>query len=157
MVLRMTDVIPNGLLGNPLAGVANRPARIDHVHSPLGMYCRLGFIVAANMNIATDQLPTKTIDYDAYLVDTVRTFDASVSLTTAVGGIYTLAAKTGVIVVAAAQAYAALTTNALGLDLTIAAAGKDKLFDDMILSLTTPQGGAGTLAFEFWGIPYTFN
>jgi hypothetical protein len=107
----------------------------------------LGALLGADMNVTTDQ--SITIRSAKYIVRRVVCYDASVSLTTAAGGIYTLAAKAGVALVPAAQVYAGLTAAAKWLDLALdASAGTDYLTaTTLFLSLTTAQGGAATADF----------
>lgn len=110
-------------------------------------------LFGADMNVTTDQpfaiaggsLPP------FYTIDFIRVSDASTSLTTAAGGIYDTASKGGTPLVAAAQAYSALTGATLGLDLTIAAYGKGTRSAIPILALTTPQGGAATANIRIYG------
>lgn len=118
----------------------------------------LGRLLSANMNVTTDQAFTWAISGGTpntglyrYVVERILVVNASTSLTTAAGGIYDTASKGGVAIVAAAQAYSALTGATLGLDLTIAAAGKAILTNPPILSLTTPQGGAATADMFLFG------
>lgn len=124
-------------------------------HSP-GVNQLLARLIGADMNVTTDQtipwlLGGPNTTSFRYVLDRVLVNNVSTSLTTAAGGIYTAASKAGVIAVAAAQAYSALTGATLGLDLTIAAAGKAILTAGPILSLTTPQGGAATADVYVFG------
>lgn len=106
----------------------------------------------ADMNVDTDQALVKQGTFGSFVIVGVRAFNASTSLTTAVGGIYTAAAKAGIAIVAANQAYSALTAATIGADLTVAAAGKDELSaTTLILSLSTPQGGAATADILVYG------
>jgi hypothetical protein len=127
--------------------------RSNHVHSSLGISQILFTLAAGNMNIDTDQSFIRAWEFDSYLIESIRVYNASISLTTAAGGIYIAAAKAGNAIVAAAQAYAALDAATKGLDLTLTAFAKDLLTATPILSLTTPQGGASTAAFQIIGIP----
>lgn len=109
--------------------------------------------VAANMNLDTDQALIPTGAFSSIIITGVRCVNASTSLTTAAGGIYTAASKGGIAVVAAAQAYSALTGPTLGAELTLAAAGLDILATSALyLSLTTAQGAAATADFYVRGI-----
>lgn len=111
---------------------------------------------SADMNVTTDQDFTKVGTFGNFIIIGIRAYDASTSLTTAVGGIYEAASKGGTAIVANSQAYSALTAATLGLDLTVAAHGKDVLNSSALyLSLTTPQGGAATAGFYVIGIPLT--
>lgn len=113
----------------------------------------IGTLKSANMNVTTDQAIALTIPagVPCYL-DNIRVRNASISLTTAAGGVYTATSKGGTAVVAAAQAYSALSSAALYTDLTIAAAGKALLsVSTLYLSLTTAQGAAATADFYVYG------
>jgi len=124
----------------------------------------IGQLVGANMNVTTDQNIPLIIPggYSRYRIEAIYANNASVSLTTAAGGIYPAAAKAGVPLVAAGQAYAGLTApgdNAAGsaLALTLAAAAATTEFNavqtalGLFLSLTTPQGAAATADFYVYG------
>lgn len=116
----------------------------------------LGTLIGANFNVTTDQvIPLPNLPAGvAWAPRRISVRNASTSLTTAAGGIYTAASKGGTAIVAAAQAYSALTTAALYLDLTIAAAGKTSLAatqTSLYLSLTTGQGAAATADVYVWG------
>lgn len=115
----------------------------------------LYFITTADMNVTTDQAFTKVGTFTTWMPTVIRAVNASTSLTTAAGGIYDTAAKGGTPLVAAAQAYAALTGATLGLDLTLAAYGKGVRTNPPILALSTPQGGAATAGFYVFGVPLT--
>lgn len=114
----------------------------------------LGSLIGANMNATTDQ-PFKTF-YDltkgTFAVSKILATNASLSMTTAAGGIYSAAAKGGSAIVAAGQAYTGLTVATSLLSLTIATAGSNQVFSVApILSLTTPQGAAATADFYLVG------
>lgn len=146
------------LRGKASGGTRKGAAAIDHRHSVLGMSQLLFTKAGANMNVATDQQLDKVWDFNDYLIERIRVVNASISLTTAVGGFYTAAAKAGIAVVAAGQAYAALTGPTLGLDLTVAPAGLDVLTADaLFLALTTPQGAAATADVYVFGVPLSEN
>jgi len=144
------------LRGKASGGVSNHGAAIDHRHSVLGISQLLFSKTGLNMNVTTDQILTKAWAFDDYLIERIRVVNASISLTTAAGGIYTAAAKAGIAVVAAAQVYTALTGPTLGTDLTVAAAGLDALTaDELYLALTTAQGAAATADIYVFGVPLT--
>jgi hypothetical protein len=145
-----------GLQGKASGGNSNHGAALDHRHSSLGMSQLLFKKIAADMNAVTDQILTKAWDFDDYLIERIRVVNASISLTTAVGGIYTAAAKAGIAVVAAGQVYSALTGPTLGVDLTVAPAGLDVLTaDNLYLALTTAQGAAASADIYVFGVPLT--
>ena len=124
-------------------------------YAPARIEC--GVLRGVNFNITTDtaipiSMPT------GYMFDSITVSGASVSMTTAVGGFYTGAAKTGIIIVAASQAYSGLTTSTVAttgnvLLATISAAGNTTAFaggsdasptQTLYFSLTTAQGAAAT-------------
>ncbi|MCC6752058.1 MAG: hypothetical protein IT371_30680 [Deltaproteobacteria bacterium] len=91
-----------------------------------------------------------------FIVRRVVAANATVSLTTAAGGIYTGAGKTGTAIVPAAQTYAALTASNKFLDLTLDASTGTDVFTlpagtPWYFSLTTPQGVAATGDVYIWG------
>jgi hypothetical protein len=110
-------------------------------------------LIGANMNVTTDQalVPYLWTPGQNYLIKRIRVVNASLSLTLAAGGIYTAASKAGNAIVAAAQAYSALTGATIGLDATIAAVGNGLQTVTPILSLTTAQGAAATADFYVFG------
>lgn len=148
----------SSLRGKASGGTRKGVPAVDHRHSVLGISQVLFSKVGANMNVVTDQALDKAWDFNDYLIERIRVVNASISLTTAAGGFYTAAAKGGIAVVAAGQAYAALTGPTLGLDLTVAAAGLDILTADALyLALTTAQGAAATADIYVFGVPLSEN
>lgn len=114
-----------------------------------------GVLKGANMNITTDQAiplslpPVSAGGSGRYYVQQIMVANPSISLTTAAGGIYTAVSKGGVAVVAAGQAYSALTqglVNVAGSLLLLTIALPTAFFTAPILyfSLTTAQGAAAT-------------
>jgi len=104
----------------------------------------LGKKIGANFNSTADQaIP---IGSGKYIVRRVIVTNASTSLTTAVGGVYTATAKGGTVVVASAQTYSFLTSATLSMDavLTDAATANTLTAASLYLSLTTAQGAAAT-------------
>lgn len=110
----------------------------------LGGYGIIGSLIGANFNSVADQ--AITISPSKYIIRFIVVTNASISLTTAVGGFYTGAGKGGTILVAAAQTYSALTAPTKKLDVTLAAVVGTDTFavTPIYLSLTTPQGAAAT-------------
>lgn len=103
------------------------------------------------MNSTGDQqIP---ISAGRYVVRFITAQNASISLTTAVGGIYTATAKGGSAIVANTQVYSALTGATKIVNLTLAAvAGTDVRTESLLyLSLTTPQGAAATADIFVFG------
>lgn len=103
-----------------------------------------------NMNSTADQaiiLPSAN-----WIPTAIVVTNASVSLTTAAGGIYTAAAKGGTALVTAGQVYSALTANTKQVALTLANTDRQTV-GTIYLSLTTPQGGAATADIYIYGRP----
>jgi len=114
----------------------------------------IGRAMGANMNVTTDQpfVMSYDVTLSKFAVSKILVTNASVSLTTAAGGVYSAATKGGTAIVAAAQVYTALTAATSLLALTIAAAGSASVFSVApILSLTTAQGAAATADFYLFG------
>lgn len=111
----------------------------------------LGRLKGANFNATTDQaIP---INSSRYVVRKIVVNNASISLTTAAGGVYTAASKGGTALVAAGQVYSALTAATKFVDLTLeAVAGTDVVTaTTLYLSLTTAQGAAATADIYVYG------
>lgn len=138
-------------LGAVSQGFSGKPADRDHAHSALNIEQVLFSLSAANMNSTADQAFTKAWSFTNFIITRVRVVGGSTSLTTAQGGLYTSAGKAGSAIIAAAQAYTALTGAGKGMDATLALL--DQISAAPILSLTTAQGTAGTAAFYVIGIP----
>jgi hypothetical protein len=114
----------------------------------------LGSFVGLNMNITTDQSLALTVPSNAYyFLKYVIGRNASTSLTTAAGGIYTAASKGGTAVVAATQAYTALTGSTLSVALTVVAGQLlvVQTANPLFFSLTTGQGAAATMDLLVYG------
>lgn len=115
-------------------------------------------LISANMNATTDQI-MQVIGPKApgsFLYSRMRVTNASTSLDTAVGGVYNAITKpAGGILVAAAQAYSALTGATLGVDLTLEALALGPQTLTPYLSLTTAQGAAATADIYVFGYHIT--
>jgi hypothetical protein len=116
----------------------------------------LGKLIGANMNSTADQQITMLDNPSKFVLRRIVVTNASISLTTAVGGVYTAASKGGTAVVAAAQAYSSLTTSALFLDLTLSTTSSASTtvkssIPNLYLSLTTAQGAAATADVYVYG------
>lgn len=131
------------------SSVAAQRATLD----VLPRYGLLGSLIAADFNTTSDQAITIASGVTKYIIRRIIVTNASISLTTAAGGVYSNAGKTGTIIVAAAQVYSALTAAAKFKDLTLeAVVGTDILTTTTIyLSLTTPQGAAATANVYVFG------
>lgn len=121
-------------------------ANIDAASGPLGRYGLLASLINADFNITSDQAITLISGVTRYIIRRIVVENASISLTTAAGGIYGAAAKSAPIIVAAAQVYSALTATTKKLDLTLEAVVGTDVFTaaTLYLSLTTGQGAPAT-------------
>lgn len=116
-------------------------------------YGIIGKLIGANMNSTADQAFSINTGISKYQPDVIQCTNASTSMTTVAGGIYSAASKAGTPVVAATQVYTALTASTKVLALTIALT--DIQTGALILSLTTGHGSAGTADFYIWGYIYS--
>lgn len=115
---------------------------------PKRTYKLLGSLVGANFNSTADQ--TIAMNSSSYIIDAILVTNASISLTTAAGGFYTAASKGGTAVVAAGQAYSALTAATKQLSATLANTDR-RTATSLFLSLTTGQGAAATADVYIFG------
>lgn len=107
----------------------------------------VGYMIGADFNVTTDQSIAITA---GYRVTKITVTNASVNMTTAAGGFYTGAAKTGTQIVASTQVYSALTSPTITLNCTIAAVVSG--LTAVIFSLTTGQGAPATADIRVYGI-----
>jgi hypothetical protein len=116
----------------------------------------LGKLLSANFNITTDQAIGMLISVK-YRITKITVENTTVNgMSTAAGGFYTGASKTGTTIVAAGQVYTGLTNAATALDLTLAAPNAVLAAGTALyLSLTTPQGAAALADVYVWGDTYT--
>lgn len=123
-----------------------------------GQTSLLGVLKSANLNTTGDQnIPVILMSGQKYVVTDVWLTNASTSLTTASGGVYTAASKGGTAVVASTQVYSACTNSTTLERATIAAAGLSTTFttNPLVFSLTTTQGGAATADIYVRGVLLT--
>lgn len=116
----------------------------------------VGKLIGANMNVTTDQAIPMAAQADKFIITNIIATNPSISLTTAVGGIYTTTAKGGSAIVAAGQVYSALTAAAKYLALTLAGSSLTDVYDAAVqtnfyFSLTTAQGAAATADIYIYG------
>lgn len=115
----------------------------------------LGELISANMNSTADQQIVIFSAPAKYIVRRIVVTNASISLTTAVGGIYPQVSKGGTAIVANSQAYSSLNATTKFIDLTIASGytsgGSILTAKSIYLSLTTPQGAAATADVYVYG------
>lgn len=106
----------------------------------------LGSLIGADFNSTADQAITIASGITKYVIRRIVVVNASLNLTTAVGGLYGAAAKSAPNIVANTQVYTALTAAAKFVDLTLTALCGTDIFTQgtIYLSLTTPQGAAAT-------------
>jgi hypothetical protein len=110
-------------------------------------------IRAANFNITTDQACAIPASVTAWVPTSIIVTNCSGTFTLAVGGVYPATSKGGTALVAAAQAYTALTGATVVLGLTLAAniAATRQTINTVYLSLTTGAGSAATCDFYVVG------
>ncbi len=141
--------------GKAAAGVSPHAASLDHVHPILGQQMLL-FSALINFNLAGDQAFTKSFNFGDFELHAIRVRDATASMTTASGGLYTAAAKAGIIL-AANQTFVGITAVAQGVNGVLTPAGMAKIAGPLvpIFNLTTLQGGALTATMELFGVALT--
>lgn len=110
---------------------------------------------SVNFNTINDQPIAIPQRVSAFQLAGILITNASISLTTAVGGFYPAAGKTGVPIVPANQSYSLLANSSLLLYTTLSSFGQNTRFSsanlgtiagftNIWLSLTTPQGAPAT-------------
>lgn len=133
-------------------GVTTTNLVADTSFLTVGTECLLGYKTGVNFNVTTDTIiPITMIGTKKCLITRIVVGNASISLTTAAGGVYTAASKGGTAVVAASQAYTALTTSAKALNLTLAV-NEQYSVSNLYFALTTAQGAAATADIYVFGI-----
>ena len=123
-----------------------------------GTQSLIGILKSVDFNITTDQAIPITLvgGYTNYRINDIVMVNASIALTTAVGGIYPAASKSGTPYVAATQTYTTVNSGVTAfLSLTKTNAGSLSTHNDPILyfSLTTAQGAAATADIYVFGTP----
>jgi hypothetical protein len=116
----------------------------------------LGKLISADMNSTDDQRIVMFSNPSKFILRRIVVTNASISLTTAAGGVYTAASKGGTAVVASSQAYSSLSASTLFLDLTLSTTGSASTtvkssIPNLYLSLTTAQGAAATADVYVYG------
>lgn len=125
-------------------------------------YRLVGKLVGANMNVQTDNIIPITPQAELFTLTRIVVTNASISLTTAAGGVYTAASKAGSAIVAAGQVYSALTTSVKFVSLTLASISLTDVINsatqtNLYLSLTTAQGAPATADVYVYGITLQGN
>lgn len=126
----------------------------------------LATLLSADANSTADQAIQLPNTITAFSITGIVITNASLSLTTAVGGFYPTTSKGGTAIVANTQVYSSLTTAAKLLNATLAAGGNTTRYTSgnvdnisgyltIYLSLTTPQGVAGTFDIYLLGSDLT--
>lgn len=148
------DVVYNATTGVGFECVSNASGAA--VWRPRIGALAIGRLIGANMNVTTDQaIPLFVPPTKRFRVVKITVENASLSLTTAVGGVYRAASKGGTAMVANSQAYSGLTAGTLALDLTLATATTvEAVATALYLSLTTAQGAAATADVFVYGDVY---
>jgi len=120
----------------------------------------LGCLIGADMNVTTDNIIPLALPIGAsFRVSKITVKNASTSLTTAAGGVYTAASKGGTALVASTQVYSTLTAAARALDLTLVATPGVTVWEQesvasLFLNLTTAQGAPATADVFVYGDIY---
>jgi len=112
-------------------------------------------LIGCNMNDNTlDQAFTKLGTFTNFLITEIRAVNASISLTTATGGIYTAAAEGGDALVGSTQVYSTLSTTTRGLILTKTVLANGKRSDTNIyFNGNANQAAAATCDIYILGQP----
>jgi hypothetical protein len=136
---------------SPCSGDLNTSCQVTGLH--LGVSRVLCSIRAANFNSTSDQSCVIPASITAWVPTSILVTNCSGTFTLAAGGVYPTTSKGGTALVAAAQAYTALTGAAVVLGLTLAAniATTRQTVNTLYLSLTTGTGGAATCDFYVVG------
>lgn len=124
---------------------------------PSGMQRILGTLRGANFNSVADQPVPIVPSITAFQITSIVVTNCSASLTTAAGGFYPTTSKGGVPIVAAIQAYTALTGTTVLLGATVAATPLVTRYalTNVFLALTIAQGTAATCDVYVIGVDLT--
>jgi hypothetical protein len=124
----------------------------DYRVGGLGVTRILWKLIGADMNSTADQPFTKVGVFTSYVTLNCRVTNSSAAASTAIGGIYTGASKTGISLISAGTGYTGITGASQGQGVGVSnGAGAGVLTDTPILSLTTPQGSAATVDYYILG------
>lgn len=111
----------------------------------------LGSLCGVNMNATKDQLIVARAGGAKYILRRVVVTNASVSLTTAAGGIYTSTGKGGIALVSGIQVFSALTSPDKYLDIVPSVGASVLTGNQVYLTLTTVQGSQATADVYMFG------
>ncbi len=124
----------------------------------------LGVLQNADFNSTNDQPIVVQSAIQVFQLTGIIITNASGSITTAAGGFYTGASKSGSAIVAAGQVYSALTNANLLMQATLTAFANSARFstanltaNQIFLSLTTPQGAARNADIYAIGVDLTIG
>lgn len=114
-------------------------------------------IRTANFNTTADQACTIPGTITAWAVSSIMVTNCTGTMTLAIGGVYPTTSKGGTALVAAAQAYSALSSATIVLNATLAAniATTRYTVNTVYLALTTGAGSAATCDFYVIGTDLT--
>lgn len=114
-------------------------------------------IRTANFNTTADQACTIPGTITAWAVSSIMVTNCTGTMTLAIGGVYPTTSKGGTALVAAAQAYSALSSATIVLNATLAAniATTRYTVSTVYLALTTGAGSAATCDFYVIGTDLT--
>jgi hypothetical protein len=107
----------------------------------------IGILKSANLNTTVDQAIALTLPTSAYFVNGIRLVNPSRTLSAAAGGFFSSTNRGGATLVAANQAFSALTTNTLnaaGNALSLTPNSVELNVGTLYLSCATVQGTAAT-------------
>lgn len=136
---------------SPCSGDLNTSCQVTNLHT--GVARIICSIRAANFNSTSDQSCVIPASVTAWVPTSILVTNCSGTFTLAAGGVYPTTSKGGTPLVAAAQAYTALTGTTVVLGLTFAAgiATTRQTVNTVYLALTTGTGSAATCDFYIVG------
>lgn len=113
----------------------------------------LAVVRSVDMNTTSDQ--PIAVRATTYIIRSIIFTNASIPLTTAQGGVYTGASKTGTPIVQSTQTYSALSSPSKFIEASLdPVVATDVLTSGLVyLSLSTPQGSAATADVYIYGDP----
>jgi len=162
----MTTVQQSGLITNGHVAIWSTTGVIQDGGALPAAARVLTSIRSANFNTTNDQPMAIPQRVTAFQLLGLLVTNASISLTTAAGGVYPAAGKTGVPIVEATQGYTMLSSSAFLLNLTLSSFGQNTRFSSTNLgtiagflnlwfSLTTAQGAPCTADVYAIGLDLT--